>query len=314
MESEVLNCIDVQVDLQEQFDVVVEQTEVNLEPLAITENGTYYPQGSATGFSKVEANVLPKSTDIVITENGEYHPNDYEVDAFVKVDVDVKPKLEDLTATDNGTYTPSEGFDGFGKVNVDLRGKVKPNIISFSQESIDSDGILKNAELLDLSFIKGVNRFFNLPYRYKFVYVNSSSWNVGSSKLYDWSISYSFVSLYNLESLDVVGWDFERCTAFLQPFAQCPKLKTWIGGRTIEEVLANDIKAFKNLKLDFITTDGYNNTNLIDRASLRAAINGFADLSDTGSKTFGISQINFDKLTEEDIAILSAKNWTIAVK
>lgn len=65
----------------------------------IKENGEY----PVVGIDKVIANVLPKSTDIVITENGEYNPNDYDVDAFSKVDVDVKPKLEDLTATDNGT-------------------------------------------------------------------------------------------------------------------------------------------------------------------------------------------------------------------
>lgn len=226
----------------------------------------------------------------------------------------VKPKLEDLTATDNGAYTPSEGFDGFGKVNIDLRGKVKVKSIGFTIKNIDKNGNLNGAELLDFSYIEGSNRWFNLGYNPPLKYIDSSTWNVGVSKLYDWTLSYSFVSLLQLESLDVVSWDFERCTQFLQPFCVCPRLKTWIEGRTIEEVLANDIKAFKNFKLNFITTDGNNNTNLIDRASLRAAINGFADLSDTDSKTFGINQINFDKLTEEDIAILSAKNWTIAVK
>lgn len=249
--------------------------------------------------------------EIELTQNGVY-----DIIGYDRAIVNVRPvvNLEDITITDNGEYTCGEGFDGFGKVNVDLRGKVKVENIAFSIKNIDENGNLNGSELLDFSYIKGSNRWFNLGYNPPLKYIDSSTWNVGVSKLYDWTISYSFVSLLQLESLDVVSWDFERCTQFLQPFCVCPKLKTWIGGRTIEEVLSSDIKAFKNLKLNFITTDGANNTNSIDRASLRAAINGFADLSDTDSKTFGISQINFDKLTEEDVAILSAKNWTIAVK
>lgn len=248
--------------------------------------------------------------EIELTQNGIY-----DVIGYDRAIVNVRPvvNLEDITITDNGEYTCGEGFDGFGKVNVDLRGKVKVMVFSFvnNNEQLNDNGDVIGAELLDFTYAAGEQ---NLQLNKNLRYIDVSTWNVGRGNKSNWSMNWEFVTMPNLESIDLISWDFNRCTGITQMFVQCPKLTTWIGGRTIEEVIENNIKVFTNLKVNFITTDGYNTTNLIDRASLRAAINGFADLSNTDSKTFGISQINFDKLTEEDIAILSAKNWTIAVK
>lgn len=352
MESEVLNCIDVQVELQEQFDVVVEKTDVNLEPLAITENGTYYPQGSATGFSKVEANVLPKSTDIVITENGEYNPNDYDVDAFVKVGVDVKPKLEDLTATDNGTYTPSEGFDGFGKVNVDLKGKVNlPSLPKISNKYINDEGRWEGDVFIDTSSMTKL--FSTFMDNSKLKYLDVSGWdtsnvtelgqlfrscsslktikgieNWNTSKvtnmeqvfaicsslseldIENWNVTsvtsmwYMFQNL-NLTSLDLSKWSVPNLTNVSEMFKSNSKLKSLIGNRTIEEVLENNIGCLNGLKISLKLSE-----TAIDRASLRAIINGIAEVETTQTLTLGAKLRA--KLIEEDIAIATAKNWTIA--
>lgn len=324
MESEVLNCIDVQVELQEQFDVVVEQTEVNLEPFEITENGTYYPQGSATGFSKVEANVLPKSTDIVITENGEYNPNDYDVDAFSQVDVDVKPKLEEITATDNGTYTPSEGFDGFGKVNVDLRGKVTPNTIKFN--SVDSEKIEFN--LVDYSKIKDCNNFiYQCPNLKKVILkganfksataFNRAIYNCVNLELLDLENAftenvidfyYAFGNNPKLVYINLVGVSAKSATNINNIFTYNRKLETLVGNYTIDDVINNNLTILDGLKINVSA----NASSLLDRASLRALINGLADLSDTTTQTLTLGAKLKAKLTEEDIAIATAKNWTIA--
>lgn len=352
MTSEIIDIFDVQIEAPKQFDVVMEQTEVNLEPLAITENGTYYPQGSATGFSKVEANVLPKSTDIVITENGEYHPQDYEVDAFVKVGVDVKPKLEDLTATDNGTYTPSEGFDGFGKVNVDLRGKVKlPSLPQISNNCINSEGRWEGDVFIDTSLMtKFSSTFMNNS---KLKYLDVSGWdtsnvtelgqlfrscsylktikgigNWNTSKvtnmaqvfavcsslseldIENWNVTsvtsmwYMFQNL-NLTSLDLSKWSVPNLANVSEMFKYNPKLKSLIGNRTIEEVLENNIGCLNGLKISLKLSE-----TAIDRASLRAIINGLAEVETTQTLTLGAT--NRGKLTEEDIAIAVGKNWSIA--
>lgn len=379
MTSEIIDIFDVQIEAPEQFDVVVEQTEVKLDTLSITENGTYYPQGSATGFSKVEANVLPKSTDIVITENGEYYPNDYEVDAFVKVGVDVKPKLEDTTITDNGTYTPSESFDGFGKVNVDVQPpKLKLSLLEVRNNiGINAEGRWDYDTLLDTSDVTSFANMFYWSTNLKTIDV--SNWdtskvtNIGSmfygctnlkevkgmdnfdvSKvtnctsplrntaveiidLNKWDVSnwtkmneifrevkatHIYVDKWNtsnvtsfqnaflycqkLQYLDITNWDFSSATTVFQMFQNTP-IKNFIGDRTIEEVLANNISVFKGLKVGFTT-----NQSVIDRATLRAMINGVADLTGQTSQTLSIGSVNMKRLTEEDIAIATAKNWSIA--
>ena len=62
-----------------------------LEPLTVTENGDYYPEGDVDGFDEVHVNV-PGET----------------------------PVLEHLSVTANGTYTPEIGVDGFDEVTVSV--------------------------------------------------------------------------------------------------------------------------------------------------------------------------------------------------
>lgn len=329
MTSDIIDIFDVQIEAPEQFDVVMEQTEVNLEPLAITENGTYYPQGSATGFSKVEANVLPKSTDIVITENGEYHPNDYEVDAFVKVGVDVKPKLEDLTATDNGTYTPSEGFDGFGKVNVDLRGKLKVLKITntggiINNECLDENGRWLGDEFIDMSLCTEINfngmtdlvklrcsnwdtsalvsLFYFVRHCHSLVEVDVSNFNTSNVT----NISEAFRNSPKIAVLDLKNWDMSKVTKADYTFYGCSALSTLIGDTTLEEVLENNIGCLNGLSVG----TQLNQCPLLQRNSLRALINGLAEVETTQTLTLGATLRA--KLTEEDIAIMTNKGWSIA--
>ena len=79
-----------------------------------------------------------------------------------------------------------------------------------------------------------------------------------------------------------------------------------VGERTIEEVINNNIGVFIGLKYS-LTFD--NSSFPLDRASLRAIINGIAEVETTQTLRLGSLQA---KLTEEDIAIATAKNWSIA--
>lgn len=291
----------------------------------IKENGEY----PVVGIDKVFVNVLPKSTDIVITENGEYYPQDYDVDAFIKVGVDVKPKLEDLTATDNGTYTPSEGFDGFGKVNVDLRGKVKVDNFKVTNDCINAEGIWEGARLIDTSECTSFNRMFWQNTKIK--KIDISTWNTDKvtdlSGMFGWAKAISEIigiekltktkptgisQMWNgnrpITVIDFTDWDMSNLSSGgLNHLADGWKLQSCVGGRTVEEVIENDIKVFNGLK---ITVNTLFNAGTIDRASLRAIINGLAEVETTQTLTLGAT--NRGKLTEEDIAIATSKNWTIA--
>lgn len=322
MTSEIVDIFDVQIDALEQFDVVVEQSEVNLEPLTITENGVYTPQGSATGFSKVEANVLPKSTDIVITENGEYHPNDYEVDAFVKVGVDVKPKLEDFTATDNGTYTPSEGFDGFGKVNVDLKAKLKFTSISNSVNSscINADGEWEYGKLIDWSNLTNVSGAWQSASNLKkFNYPFMDTSNITSFEL-------CFRRCSSLSWVDIRGWDFGKANAGkVHLFHDNIVVRTLIGDCTLEDVENNGVTVFDNAK----SSAGTFYCNYVRYSSLLAGAYGVADLSENTAQAFQISKTTWNSMYNDDdtkpsaeiiaqrqnklTEILTNKNWTITL-
>lgn len=289
----------------------------------IKENGEY----PVVGIDKVLVNVLPKSTDIVITENGEYNPNDYDVDAFSKVDVDVKPKLEEITATDNGTYTPSEGFDGFGKVNVDLRGKVKvstaPRVL---KDCLDENNEWKEGLLLDTRHCKSFAQMF-----YTNEYITNAycdDWETGNCtnfhqmfriayrlkklnvKNWDTSKGLTFNVLFDRAGkyanprwkLDVTGWSAESATDVFGIFDHQISV---VGENTIEDVIEKNLCVLKGLKVSIKT-----NLDADDRASLRAIINGLADLNGQETKVFNVTPHN--SLTEEDIAIATAKNWTIA--
>lgn len=334
MSSEIIDIFDVQIEAPEQFDVVVEQTEVKLDSLSITENGTYYPQGSATGFSKVEANVLPKSTDIVITENGEYHPNDYEVDAFVKVGVDVKPKLEEITATDNGTYTPSEGFDGFGKVNVDLRGVFDVTKIfgyAIPQDPVyntQSSGTKVNI-IIDGDFLVIPNCSYGLEINDEFDFNRiTKAQRLFYSTIFRKGINYSldkikfdsinefyqvFYSANQTDGaiIDLTTWDFTNTAlsnGYLIRQMFNTNIKDIVGYRTIDDIINNNICVLKGLR----SNPHIQAANNLNRESLRAIINGLADMSEYSPQTLQLHANAKAKLTEEDIAIATNKGWTIA--
>ena len=122
------------------------------------------------------------------------------------------------------------------------------------------------------------------------------------------NISYMFIGCSSLQSLDVSGWDVSNVTNIDDIFYNCNKLTTLIGGRTIDEVISNNISALNGLKI-------YINLRytILDRASLRALINGLANLSSTSSQPLYLGSTLIANLTEEDIAIATAKNWTISV-
>jgi surface protein len=111
----------------------------------------------------------------------------------------------------------------------------------------------------------------------------------------------------SLQSLDVSGWNVSSVTNTSRMFENCKQLQTLIGNRTIEDVIANNISALNGLK---VALELY--LTILDRASLRAVINGLADLTGQTTQTLRLGGALIAKITEEDIAIATAKNWTIA--
>lgn len=90
-----------------------------LEPLTITKNGVYVPQGGIDGFSAVTADVKPNAEvrNQSITANGKYtiKPNSADVMSEVNLNVNVSntpTQIKSFDITENGTHnlTPDAGY------------------------------------------------------------------------------------------------------------------------------------------------------------------------------------------------------------
>lgn len=115
-----------------------------------------------------------------------------------------------------------------------------------------------------------------------------------------------FYNCLELEMLDLTMWNVTNSTNADYMFGLCRKLQSLIGNRTIDDVLANNIGALNGLKVSLSLS-----YTILDRASLRAVINGLADRTGQTTKTLTLNPKLRAKLTEEDIAIATNKNWTI---
>lgn len=121
------------------------------------------------------------------------------------------------------------------------------------------------------------------------------------------SIDAMLNSCANLEVADLVNLSGEKILNTTNFEYGSPKLRSLIGHRTLNDVLNNNISVFKGIRYGYRIY-----SNRYDRATLRALINGLADLTDGTAQTLTMGATNLAKLTAEDIAIATAKNWTIA--
>lgn len=90
-----------------------------INPLAVTENGTYDVEQGVTGFAPVVVNVQPILEQLTALSNGTYTPSEG-VYGFSSVTVNVAKVIQSLSITQNGTYTAGEGIDGYSPVVVNV--------------------------------------------------------------------------------------------------------------------------------------------------------------------------------------------------
>lgn len=208
--------------------------------------------------------------------------------------------------------------------------KVKVSYFKVTNKCINDDGIWEGQSLIDTSEIIDMGGMFIKITNLK--HLNVSHWDV--SKVTNLN---SFVRETNIERLDLSMWDTSNVQIIYAAFYNCKKLKwlnlagfngskltsnstsvfeqanyieTLVGDHTIDDVINNDIKVFDGLMITVEMTISQNPR--INRASLRALINGLADLTGSHAQTLLLGETLIAKLTEEDIAIATGKNWTIA--
>ena len=100
-----------------------EPGDITVQALNVNANGQYTaPSGKA--YSPVNVNVAPALEPLTVTQNGSYSPSSGK-DGFSGVTVNVpagQPNLQSKTVTENGTVTPDAGYDGLSSVVVNVSG------------------------------------------------------------------------------------------------------------------------------------------------------------------------------------------------
>ena len=132
-----------------------------------------------------------------------------------------------------------------------------------------------------------------------------SGWNTSNVT----NMSSVFGNCNALTQLDLTNWDASKVTS-INTFCDLGTFNSnslnVVGGLTYDEVVLNNICILNGLSVSANKIFGHE----ADSASYRALINGLADL--TGSTTQNLSFYSLSRLTDEDIAIATAKNWTIS--
>ena len=181
-----------------------------IEPLEVTENGTYTAPSGVDGYSPVSVNVpipngyIKPSGTLNIAENGTY---DVTEKASVVVSIPEKEiVLQNKTIDANGTYTADSGYDGFGQVTVNVQGGT-------NTESAEIAAFLSNTmEVLDNSLVTSL-RTRVCQSATKLVTVNLP--NVTSLG------AYAFYQCSNLETFTLP----KLTTISTQTWYMCPKLE-----------------------------------------------------------------------------------------
>jgi hypothetical protein len=87
----------------------------------------------------VEVDVQPNIEPLEITQNGTYNPESG-VDGYAPVSVNIQPTLQPLEATHNGRYTPAQGADGFSVVDVNVAGGGSQEAATLIEKTIQANG------------------------------------------------------------------------------------------------------------------------------------------------------------------------------
>ena len=272
----------------------------SVSSLTITENGTYTPPTDVLGYNLITVDVA-----------GGGNAGGCEKLKVSKLEVNNNCIVDGTWDGDDGIDTSnvtgmSYMFNGCSSLqSLNVSGWDTSNVTSMNYMFNNCTSLQTlNVSGWDTINVTGMNSMFSSCRSLQSLDV--SGWDTSKVTI----MSYMFSSCRSLQSLDVSGWDTSKVTNINYIFGDCINLTTLIGGRTIDEVISNNISALNGLKINIslsITT-----IENIDRASLRALINGLADLTGSTSRTLTLGSTLIAKLTEEDIAVATAKNWTIS--
>lgn len=213
-----------------------------------------------------------------------------------------EPVVEQLSVTENGTYNAPSGVDGYNPVEVNVAsssggGRFNLKYINDVEvynkdiETFDKTGL----DLYDVDcylMFKGCTKIRKI--------------DLGDTNAFIRRAPRMFLSCSSLTEVNLTNWDFSRCE--YRSGTDGDLLGIFEGCTNLENIVWNGVKfpttepnAFSNAKLDTCTK--------LTVDSLVNLINNLPTLESV--KTFCIGDINLKKLSAEQVAVATGKNWRL---
>lgn len=294
----------------------------------IKDNGEY----PVVGIDKVIVSVPNSLTDLVVTENGkDYLPVDYGAYGFGKVRTEVKKIKPTSISFRHRIDIYSEAT---AKINIDLVELLDlhnidyTNISSFASflaktQIYVSRNVPKYDIFLDLRFVApystqvtnvadmfyGFGTYTSETYIYRTtnIYIDMRGWDFSNVQKTSFrTIAYNLQTRNGTRVINLLGTKKTDQNIDAYTFTY---VKSLVGDTSIDDIINNDLKVLEGHRGN--CTISNNAEGLVDRASLRAFINGLADLTGGATNTIKMYYLSLRNLTTEDIAVATEKNWTI---
>lgn len=294
-----------------------------IQPLEVTENGTYTASDGVDGYS-------PVMVSVPINDRYEEGYTKGHTEGYAEGVANApKPILQEKTITENGEYTPDDGVDGFSKVLVNVaNNEHNPLDYAVSLYQMFYFGNFTSGTELEVSFGSKANatatesalRYLiwgarglksikvicgaKAPKTTSLDGIARCSSSESELERIDFSeaqqllvpstMSRTFEWRKGLK--EVLGeFDMTNCTTVGSIASQCSSLETI-------RFKAGTIKKSLSLAYSPLLTD----------ETIQSVINGLGDLTGGTAQTLTLHAKVGAKLTDEQKASASAKNWTIS--
>lgn len=307
-----------------------------LDTLNITENGTYTPSAGVDGYNSVTVNVSTKEPvleSLSVTKNGTYRPNTG-VDGYKRVDVNLQlgdiTNLYDLRFKETITGINTTEYNSVIWTAMDYLFKDCSNLTSLNLSGWNTSRAVNMSNMF-----RGCSKLSSL---------NLSGWNTsnveymhnmfnGCGNLTSLDVSHfntakvtNMSGMFNrcekLTSLDLSHFETRNVTDMSYLFGSCSSLTSLnLSGLNASNVTYSERMFYNCTSLETINSDGLklpniNLNNIRLNTCPKLTVDSIVGLlnalpTTTHNYSFQIGTDNIAKLSEEQKAIATNKNWRL---